>query len=65
MSRGCARTIGPRIVVLVGGPGAGKTHLATAIGVQAIEHLPEFNDSATPLPAIATPATLRGEGLPA
>jgi DNA replication protein DnaC len=25
-------------VVLVGGPGTGKTHLATAIGVQAIEH---------------------------
>ncbi len=26
------------IVVLVGGPGTGKTHLAAAIGVQAIEH---------------------------
>jgi DNA replication protein DnaC len=25
-------------VVLVGGPGAGKTHLATALGVQAVEH---------------------------
>ena len=25
-------------VVLVGGPGTGKTHVATAIGVQAIEH---------------------------
>ena len=25
-------------VVLVGGPGTGKTHLATAIGVQALEH---------------------------
>jgi DNA replication protein DnaC len=25
-------------VVLVGGPGTGKTHLATAIGLQAIEH---------------------------
>ena len=25
-------------VVLVGGPGTGKTHLATAYGVQAIEH---------------------------
>jgi DNA replication protein DnaC len=25
-------------VVLVGGPGTGKTHLATAIGVEAIEH---------------------------
>jgi len=26
-------------VVFVGGPGTGKTHLATAIGVQAIQHL--------------------------
>jgi DNA replication protein DnaC len=26
-------------IVLVGGPGTGKTHLATAIGVHAIEHL--------------------------
>jgi len=25
-------------VVLVGGPGTGKTHLATAIGVQAVQH---------------------------
>ena len=25
-------------VVLVGGPGTGKTHLASAIGVQAVEH---------------------------
>ena len=25
-------------IVLVGGPGTGKTHLATAIGVQALEH---------------------------
>ena len=25
-------------VVLVGGPDAGKTHIATALGVQAIEH---------------------------
>ena len=25
-------------VVLVGGPGTGKTHLATALGVQAVEH---------------------------
>ncbi|MBS0439305.1 MAG: IS21-like element helper ATPase IstB [Proteobacteria bacterium] len=26
-------------IVLVGGPGTGKTHLATAIGIHAIEHL--------------------------
>ena len=26
-------------IVLVGGPGTGKTHLATAIGVHAIEHV--------------------------
>ncbi len=25
-------------IVLVGGPGTGKTHLATALGVQAVEH---------------------------
>jgi DNA replication protein DnaC len=25
-------------IVLVGGPGTGKTHLATALGVQAIQH---------------------------
>ena len=25
-------------VVLIGGPGTGKTHAATALGVQAIEH---------------------------
>ncbi|WP_156490299.1 IS21-like element helper ATPase IstB, partial [Oleiphilus sp. HI0086] len=25
-------------IVLIGGPGTGKTHLATAIGVQAIQH---------------------------
>lgn len=25
-------------VVLIGGPGTGKTHVATALGIQAIEH---------------------------
>jgi DNA replication protein DnaC len=29
---------GPENVVLIGGPGTGKTHIATAIGVQAVEH---------------------------
>jgi DNA replication protein DnaC len=34
----CAFLDSAHNVVLVGGPGTGKTHLATAIGVQAIEH---------------------------
>lgn len=29
---------GAENVVLIGGPGTGKTHIATAIGVQAVEH---------------------------
>jgi DNA replication protein DnaC len=29
---------GAHNVVLIGGPGTGKTHIATALGVQAIEH---------------------------
>jgi DNA replication protein DnaC len=29
---------GAQNVVLIGGPGTGKTHAATAIGVQAVEH---------------------------
>jgi len=34
----CAFLDDPENIVLVGGPGTGKTHLATAIGVQAIVH---------------------------
>ena len=29
---------GAQNVVLIGGPGTGKTHVATALGIQAIEH---------------------------
>jgi DNA replication protein DnaC len=32
----CAFTEGAQNIVIVGGPGTGKTHVATAIGVQAI-----------------------------
>ena len=28
----------PDNIVLVGGPGTGKTHIATALGIQAVEH---------------------------
>ncbi|QIB36466.1 IS21-like element helper ATPase IstB [Ancylobacter pratisalsi] len=34
----CEFMEGAHNVVLVGGPGTGKTHIATALGVQAIEH---------------------------
>ena len=34
----CEFLDGAQNVVLVGGPGTGKTHIATAIGIQAIEH---------------------------
>lgn len=29
---------GAENVVLIGGPGTGKSHVATALGIQAIEH---------------------------
>ena len=29
---------GAQNIVLIGGPGTGKTHVATALGIQAIEH---------------------------
>ena len=34
----CEFLNGAQNVVLIGGPGTGKTHVATAIGVQAVEH---------------------------
>jgi DNA replication protein DnaC len=34
----CEFLEGVHNVVLIGGPGTGKTHLATALGVQAVEH---------------------------
>ncbi len=34
----CEFIDGAQNIVLVGGPGTGKTHIATALGVQAIEH---------------------------
>jgi len=34
----CDFTDNAHNLVLIGGPGTGKTHLATAIGVQAVEH---------------------------
>ena len=34
----CEFMEGAHNVVLIGGPGTGKTHLATALGVQAVEH---------------------------
>jgi len=29
---------GAQNVMLIGGPGTGKTHVATALGIQAVEH---------------------------
>lgn len=34
----CEFMAGAEHIVLIGGPGAGKAHVATAIGIQAIEH---------------------------
>jgi len=34
----CEFMDGAHNVVLIGGPGTGKTHIATAVGVQAVEH---------------------------
>ena len=34
----CEFMDGAHNVVLIGGPGTGKTHVATALGVQAVEH---------------------------
>jgi DNA replication protein DnaC len=34
----CEFMDGAQSVVLIGGPGTGKTHVATALGIQAIEH---------------------------
>ena len=34
----CEFIDGAHNVVLIGGPGTGKTHIATALGVQAVEH---------------------------
>ena len=34
----CEFMDGAQNIVLIGGPGTGKTHVATAIGIQAIEH---------------------------
>jgi DNA replication protein DnaC len=34
----CEFTYGAYQVILTGGPGTGKTHVATALGVQAVEH---------------------------
>ena len=34
----CEFIDGAQNVVLIGGPGTGKTHVATALGVQAVEH---------------------------
>ena len=36
----CEFMDGAQNVVLIGGPGTGKTHVATALGIQAMEHHP-------------------------
>ena len=34
----CECLDGAQNAVLIGGPGTGKTHVATALGIQAVEH---------------------------
>ena len=44
----CEFMDGAQNIVLVGGPGTGKTRVATALGVQAIEHHSERSASSRP-----------------
>jgi DNA replication protein DnaC len=44
----CEFLDGAQNAVLIGGPGTGKTHVATALGIQAIEHPGERSASSRP-----------------